>query len=204
MPSSTNHATESAIKTNLDVLARLASEHGPPVLTQAVQALLTAKEYDDPALMLSSANAVFEALRDLIEEYIGTKLGISETIAKGFKEFQAMVRCHPFDELDVAGRAFEAGFNRILKHLTDIQAAVGKLQANDYEVPSAAQLGKEIERLKALKQKVLNDWPWSSASPPPVDREMVARSRAAISRGESCESIEELIGRLSEDYAKND
>jgi len=69
------------------------------------------------------------------------------------------------------------------------------LQERGYEIANADQLGQSILELQELKKGVLANWPWSNQDLPPVDREMVKRSRAAILRGEG-ESVEELIRRL--------
>ena len=73
---------------------------------------------------------------------------------------------------------------------------VQTLETLGYAVENASRLSQEIDELQKLKKKIFESWPWSSDAPPPVDRNMVAESRAAIARGDKGEHIEDLIHRL--------
>ena len=75
------------------------------------------------------------------------------------------------------------------------------LQEQGFEVTGTSQLSREIEELKTLKSDIHKNWPWSTQALPPVDRKMVAESRAAFRRQEG-ESIDDLIRRFGGDPAK--
>jgi hypothetical protein len=64
------------------------------------------------------------------------------------------------------------------------------------EILNVAQLDEHIARWNEVKTNLVDCWPWSDAPLPPVDREMVARSRAAFAAGEPFEDIDTLIERL--------
>ena len=76
--------------------------------------------------------------------------------------------------------------------------AVKQLVEENYVVENAAGLEKGIEDLQKFKKDIFKDWPWSNSPLPPVNRKMVAESRAAIARGEG-EPIQHVIRRLGGD-----
>ena len=102
----------------------------------------------------------------------------------------------PFENLDEVGRGLESRFDEMLKTLIDLRdGPVKLLQEEGHDVENSVQLNRAIEEVQELKKSVLEDWPWSDQELPPVNRQMVAESRAAIKRGEG-ERIEDLIRRL--------
>jgi hypothetical protein len=63
------------------------------------------------------------------------------------------------------------------------------------QIPNARQLEQAVASWRTLKENVVDCWPWSNGEQPPIDRDMIAASREALSRGE-VEPIEDLVRRL--------
>jgi hypothetical protein len=143
-----------------------------------------------------------EELRQLVE-LIDASVPQSVTeVRQACRKIRDLLTGSVCEDWDEVGKALEARFDETLKILTDLGDGSAKLlKNNDHEVENAVQLDQAIEELLELKQGVLEDWPWSYQELPPVDREMVAASRAAFKRGEG-ERIEDLIVRMGGAPAK--
>lgn len=169
----------------------------PAGFTRAVRSFLTALEYDDPALVRSHLHAALEALVGVTDEAVRRRLGWPERIeapCRALRELAEQAEPGQFDDL---GRETAARFDRMIAALTDLRDGPVKLLLDHgYEVGAADQLDRDVRALMRLKEDTLGNWPWSVAALPPLDRQMLAESRAAFQRGEPGEPVEELIGRL--------
>jgi hypothetical protein len=169
----------------------------PLAFTQAVKSFLTALDYDDPALMRSHLNDAREALRDVIREVIAQRLEWPRRAREGCQRVKEKIVGCPRESWDDLGKGLASRFDKRLQSLTDLRdGSVRALQERGYEVENAPQLERAIEELRELKERTLANWPWTDKELPPVDRNMVAESRAALARGEG-ERIDDLIGRLA-------
>ena len=169
----------------------------PAAFARAVRSFLTAVDYNDAALMRSRWTEVGEALVDATDEAIQKRLVWTQGIKESYRDTLADSEGMPLglDNLDELGREFKTNFDRALAVLNDIQQeVVGLFAIHKVEVPSAEQLRKEINELSAFRTDIVDNWPWIDRPLPPVDRQMVAESRAAFARGEG-EPIEDVIRR---------
>jgi hypothetical protein len=175
--------------------ARLARDLSPQ-LSQALQACLTAMSYEDPTLVRSHLNTALEALRETTESTI--RLLVQWPLQKKdyWKEVSAEIENAPLESYDDLGHSLEALFRQDLEIMKrHLNGPVRLLEAHGYEVEASRDLAQAIEDMEKLRKEVLDDWPWSSQDFPPVDRAMVAESRAAIGRQEGV-PIEDVIRRL--------
>ncbi len=200
VPNTVGHTTLDRLREELGRIIGQFDPGVPRAFAQAMKALLTAMEYQDPTLVRSSLEEVLESLRDVTREAIEKRLGWPELSRRACRKIREAMKGFPQENFDELGEGIESQFDRMLEILTDLRdGPVKMLQDKGYEVENAVQLERDIRELQELKQGMLENWPWSSQSLPPVDREMVARSKAAIARGETGESLEELIRRLGGD-----
>jgi hypothetical protein len=195
MPNTCQDAREE-VRVAIQRLAGLNPPTIPRGFTQAMQAYLTAMDYDDIALMRSRLAEAAESFQAGLVEDIRGRLGAPERIRQTCREVLETVKDHPLENWDEPGRLLESLFDGILAGLTEIiNGPVKVLQQHGYPIANAAVLEDEINELHRMKQGILSDWPWSSRDLLPVNRDMVAASRAAIRRHEG-EPIEDLIRRL--------
>jgi hypothetical protein len=163
---------------------------------QAMRSFLAAMEYDDPVLMRSRLNDALEVFKDGTREDIEKRVGWPELARQACRKVKELLKgalCEHFDEI---GREIESSLDKMLKSLTGIRDnAVKVLTERGLVVENAVQLDHAIREVEELKSGVLKDWPWSDRELPPVDRKMVAESKAAIKRNEG-ERVEDLIRRL--------
>jgi hypothetical protein len=199
----TSHATRDKLREEIERLAGLYDAGIPQAFAQAMQSFLTAMDYNDPTLMRSHLNAALEAMRQVVYEAVQKRLGLPQRVKETCRKIRDLMKGCPCEDWDELGQALESRFDETLKVLTDLRdGSVKSLREHGYEVGNAAQLDRAAEELQQLKSGMLDDWPWSDRKLPPVDRQMVAASRAAIKRGEG-EQIEDLIRRLSDAASGN-
>jgi hypothetical protein len=192
-----SHATRDKLREEIERLAGLHDASIPQSFTQAMQSFLTAMDYNDSTLMRSHLNAALEAMQQVVFEAVQKRLGLSRGARETCRKIRDLMKGCAYEDWDELGRSLESRFDETLKVLTDLRdGPVKSLRDHGYEVGNAAQLDRAVEELQELKSGMLDDWPWSDRELPPVDRQMVAASRAAIKRGEG-ERIEDLIRRLS-------
>jgi hypothetical protein len=202
MANTASHATRKAMREEIERLVGQLDARFPPALIEAMQSLLTAIDYDDVALMRSQVHASLEGLQQVVHESIQRSLGWPQRARDSWRTILGMLKGLPYENWDEAGKPLVSGLDGLLKNLSDLRdGAVKPLQKHGYEVENAAQLENTIRELQELKEGIVESWPWSDRELPPVDRAMVAESRAAIKRGEG-EPIEDLIRRLGGDPAK--
>jgi hypothetical protein len=198
MPDTAPHGKQDGIREHFERLVGRLDRQFPPAIPEAMKAVLTAMEYNDPALIKSHLNTAFEALKDLISDAIETRLGRPLAIRDGWLKIRKELSGRPAEDYDELGEEIESVFDELLADMVNLlEGPVRMLQDRDYAVENAGRLETETEELKKLKEDILSLWPWSSQELPPVNRKMVTESRAAIARGEG-ESIEVLIRRLQE------
>jgi hypothetical protein len=169
---------------------------------RAFDSYLTAADYQDETLMRSAREDVKAVLGDVLVESIekavsGTTEGL-ELLRQFANQFEGSV-VEPDEQFDNLGRSFSNVVRTALTglvRLRDVPLMV--VRKHGVEVPNAAKLDEHIAHWEAVKANLIDCWPWTDAPIPlpPVDREMVARSRAALEAGEKGEDINALIERL--------
>jgi hypothetical protein len=197
MPTATGRGSPVGHQEELERLARAFDASHLPAVTQAMRAVLTAMDYNDPALLQSSMNEAGLALADAIGEEILRQhkwVALARDVCRGTMRD---LTCVPAENFDETGRSLESFLDNLLRHFAELRdQRVSLLLDRGYEVRNADCLARDIEDLQALKTETLGDWPWSwEDRPPPLNREMVERSRATIALGGG-EPIEDLIRRL--------
>jgi hypothetical protein len=165
-----------------------------PAFSQALTGLVDAFNYGDKAVVQSHMQAALAALKDFMEDKITVLQRHSlSALWATIKENLKGEACEDYDGL---GKWLETRLKDRIEILQSFRDTAEMLKVRDYEVEGAAHLDQELDELQELKS-ALGRWPWSSRQLPPVDRKMVAESRASIARGEG-EPIEQLIRRLGE------
>ena len=199
MPHTASKVTHDSLRAEIEGLVGQFDASIPQSLTQALQSCLTARDYHDIILLRSHLIAALASLQKVVYEAVQKRLGWPQQAREACQRIFDLIKGCPVENWDDVGKALESRFEETLKILADLRdGAVKSLQEHEYDVDNADQLERDIEELQKLKKSVLENWPWSNQALPPVDRGMVARSRAAIVRGEG-ESIDDLIRRLGGD-----
>ena len=162
----------------------------------AVRSFLTATAEKDLTLMRSHLDAALEAFRSASREEVRKRLDWPRLAREVCQRVRELLTDLPFEDLDEIGKELEAGLGRMLNGLLALRdSAVKPLQEVGYEVENAGALETAVAELRDLKQSLFENWPWSHRELPPVDRNMVAESRAAFRR-QGGERVEDLIRRL--------
>jgi hypothetical protein len=177
----------------------------PRALTEALLGFLRARDYSDITVMRSHLNAALESLQSVTNEAVEKRLGWPTHVREVCRNIRDEMTGCVSENWDDLGKLLESRFDGALRILMELRdGPVKALQEHGYEVRSALRLEGDIRELEELKEEVLFDWPWSDRELPPVNRAMVAASRAALDRGERGERIEDLIRRLVGNPAKSD
>jgi hypothetical protein len=196
MPNTTSRSGRDQVRVMLERFTGQADPSVPPSLVEATQGFLTAMEYQDVTLMRSHLETAMAAFQKSIDQAVQNRLGSTGRAKEICDKVMEDITNQPCENWDEIGRELESYLSGQIKHLVDLRdGAVKLLQDRNYEILSAPQLERDIRKLQALKNETLGNWPWSSQQLPPVDRRMVAESRAAIQAGE-IEQKEQLIRRL--------
>jgi hypothetical protein len=186
-----------------ELIRQLEVDRLPVFLTEAMKSVLAAMDYNDPTLVRSSLNEAFLALA----EEMGTEIPECQKLVSYAREVcreeLEELRGVAAEEFDEIGRALEEFLNGYLKHFERGRDLVRSLMDRGYEVRNAEVLTRSIEDLLALKKETLGDWPWSTQDvPPPLNRDVLAKARTAISEGRG-EQIDDLIKRSGGGRAKD-
>jgi hypothetical protein len=172
------------------------------VYAKAVEKFLTAAEYRDDALMRSAIEEAKAALADSLPEVVDTQLRYSAKARAEVEDFKRSVEgvpIEPGEAFDELGRSLSLLVGQLLRVLNALRdGTIPLARRHGYDVSNAAHLDDHITYWEAVKRDLVDLWPWSTIPLPlpPVDREMVARSRAAFQAGEPFEDIDTLIARL--------
>lgn len=194
-----------ALRQKLDGI-RVVDDSVRGLFVQAMGNFLTAASYPDVVLMRSALEEAKTALGvDItagVEELIGRSLSSQALLREVTDVLEGVlegVPVEPCEELDDMGRAVTDVVSLPLHHLRGFRdGPLAMARKHGLDVPNAAKLDEHITQWETVKANLVDCWPWSNvpAPLPPVDREMVARSRAAILAGEPGEDINALIERL--------
>jgi hypothetical protein len=190
-----------ALRRNLEDL-RGGAEVTSDVYAKAVEKFLTAAEYSDDALMRSAIEEAKAALADSLAEVVDTQLRCSAKARAEVEDFKRRVEgvpIEPGETFDELGRSLSLLVGQLLRVLNALRdGPIPLARRHGYNVSNGAHLDDHIAYWGVVKRDLVDLWPWSTIPfpLPPVDREMVARSRAARERGEQGESIDALIERL--------
>lgn len=166
-------------------------------LVQAMSSFLSAMAYDDVTLLRSSMSESLEAFRAAIREDIERRTGWPEVACQACRKVRESLKDVVSEDFDDVGKGIESALNKMLNSLLGLRdGSVRMLTEKGYVIENASQLDCIINEIQKVKSGILDNWPWSwDIEFPPLDRKMVAESRAAIKRGEG-ERIEDLIRRL--------
>lgn len=115
---------------------------------------------------------------------------------EAFKSMLEGVRLQVDEEFDRCGVSLSIRVGELLHVLEGFRHKLSMAGLIGIGAPNAAKLDEHIAYWEEVKANLVDCWPWTDAPPPPVDREMVARSRAAFAAGEPFEDIDTLIERL--------
>lgn len=190
-----------AFRQKLDDLRLRADGQGSSFF-EAMEKLLTAAGYQDDTLMraaLEEANtALVASVGQAVEHLVAHSTSLRQMIEEFTRDLEGKVvePDEQFDELGLLISRVVTGATSALGELRD--GAVATVSKHGLEVPNAAKLDEHLAVWEAVKADLVDCWPWSTVPVPlpPVDREMVARSRAAFQAGEPGEEIDAIIERL--------
>jgi hypothetical protein len=194
--SSTACQTIDEMKNKLQGLAAYASNIMPPLAT-ALEALLAAIDYEDDELIKTGLNGAFAALSETIRNIIPKIVREDEPARRELQDVLNQLGTFNAEDLDAVGKELESAINLQLAQVSRMYDTVKKLREQGYPVEEEIELGRLRNEWRQIKVRVLADWPWTTNPLPQVDRDMVARSRAAIKAGQRGEPIEDLVRRLS-------
>lgn len=197
MPIRVGRSTSDGHRGDLDRLVRALEANRLPALTQAMTAVLTARDYNDPTLVRSALNEASLTLAEATSEDIRGQhelVGLARDVCRG--ELDGLTG-KPAEDCDKVGRSLEAFLTGLIKVFEDTRdQLVRSLLDRGYEVRHVEMLARDIESLHALKREILGNWPWSAADvAPPLNRAMVEASRETIAAGRA-ERADDVINRL--------
>ncbi len=190
-----------ALRHKLDDI-RAAADDTNDLFVRAMESFLTAVEYRDDTLRRSALEEAKGSLESSLTSHV-------ESLAKHSAAAQAEVRdfntrfegvvVEPDQEFDDLGRSMSLLVQDVLGELVEFRGGtIVVASRHGMTLPNAAKLNEHIAYWEQVKADLVDLWPWSDAPVPlpPADREMIARSRAAIEAGEVGEDIDTLIARL--------
>lgn len=195
MVSTTSPTKPDGLRVALEKLASLEWEMSP-AFPQLIHAFLTAMDYNDSPLLESRANSIFEALQGMVNDNIKKVLGSAEYLQRAWQHIVDFLQEHPSENCDELGKQFEAYLQTGIAALNQLRdGPVKSMEDAGYAIADAPALADGIEELHKLTQSICENWPWSDRPLPPVNREMVARSRAELVLREG-ESFAEMVRRV--------
>jgi hypothetical protein len=185
--------TLDSVRTEFEKLA--ASDWEPAPL---IQAYLTALDCEDGGLARPQANAIGAYLRDRMDSQIQKRLGSAKIMKEVWQQIVTAIADSPRPSFDEVGKHFFSMFDQriavLTGHLEDPVHSL--LEAAGYPARNIEKLRVDVQELKELKQSFLANWPWTSRPLPPVNRDMVARARAALALREG-EKFDDMLRRVS-------
>ncbi len=191
----TSDGTKSKLIRELSRLVASLGEGGRQPVAESVQSILTAVQYDDIVLAESALEATRAAFREEVTRTVGAQLTTASEIRTFVQEMFSRIGdqspFEPDERLDKLGEATEAIHRFAVDRLQGILTHSGEIMKS-LGIDLVDSLYAEMKFWDDFKINVLDTWPRSNREPLPVDREMVAASRAAIDRGEGI-PLEDLI-----------
>jgi len=189
-----NHGPLEGLRETLETLLECIPPAAGPDLTESVRGFLAAIDYKDDALLRSRYELLGVAFADTADKAIVQAKNWVERARDICRKTQSL-NGPPSEQFDELGRILEAMFDRLRQDLSGIKRGWVRLaQDCAQDVPRAGELESLIRDLNTLQISTLTGWPWSSLGLPPVDRKMVAESRAAYGRGEG-EPLQDWLSR---------
>lgn len=186
----------------LELLLKLIEDRGNRAsfsFVQAGRSVLAALEYKDDALLRSHLETAKQCFIDFAEERIATYIKESKAAFlvcdAWVKSLSAQRAVSPNRELDDVGERLQQIAQKQLKLLTDLQHGI-ILVFDDVSFSGSGPLHNEINRWREFENAYLIQWPWTSRTRKPVNREMLAESKRSRERGEAGISVEDLINKL--------
>jgi hypothetical protein len=194
MPDTVNRNQAETMKRTLESIAN-SSSGVPPQVNSAILDVVTAANYADEALLVSSFNSLLSCLADVARYLIQrTITAVEETktaIRKGWRESVDCLACEDFDDLK---NAIESIIDERISTMSQLRdKMVKKLEERDYKVENAQQLEDAIRDLRQFRQDILKEWPSPNKPPSSLNRQAIAEAREAIARGEKGLRKDELI-----------
>jgi hypothetical protein len=177
---------------------------GDQAFADIMRSVLIAAEYEDAALIRSSVNAALEQYKESVEDLIDRTIAVAEKAENVLNNVMRELTGCVVEDADDLGKRLETLFQTGQSKLTEIKNdRVLPLQEHGHDVRNADRLEATIIRMTQLKTHVAKTWPWTSRKLPPVNRKMVAESRAAFARGKGV-SIEDVIRNLGGEPSANE
>jgi hypothetical protein len=174
-----------------------------PPMIDAMQSMITAFEYKDQSLMESAFHSAMKVLHENLQNRVNRILQIPGAMRKAMAELSKMVAVQPPEKRlelmrDLKNDLIQNGyFSTNTNELTDkLKQRIKFLGDRGYPIENADQIDQITQEIQKLKQLALESWPSGDRPVPPLDRDMMARSKEAFERGEAL-SIEEVTVTVS-------
>jgi hypothetical protein len=197
-----DNAALRALRRKLDDVRRDDDTGTRSLFVQAMEKFLSAADYPDLALMqsyLEEAKCELGVLLTTAVDALADRSTAARSVVQQFTDLYEGEVVTPDEHFDELGRSLSQIVSNRLLILRDFKGGeIATALKHSVEVPNAAKLDGHIAYWEGVKTDLVDRWPWTDAPLPfpPVDREMVARSRAAIVAGELGEEIDALVARL--------
>jgi vacuolar-type H+-ATPase subunit I/STV1 len=182
------------LKRELQNLCKVGKDRAPKV-TDAVLALIAAVDYEDEALMDSSAASVMASLAELARDCIAKAIKVSEATKTALREaWKKHIDKKAFEitVIEEIKDEIETIIDERIERLSKLRKWVKSLEEQEEQVENAPSLEEAIRDLRRFREDILKGWP-SRKPPAPLDRKAIAQAREAIARGEKGMSKDELI-----------
>lgn len=189
------------IEAKLKVIEARGREHGSETsfpFAQAIRSLLTALEYDDPAIRDSHLENAKQCFIDHAEEFISESIKesrASRILCEGHVQSFSEEMISPSRKFDEYGEKLQEFTQMNLRMLVKMQRELFSVY-EDVVFSGAGPLQNEIQRWRHFENSFLKPWPWTSRTRKPVDRGMLTEAKLARERGEKGLPAEEAIAQL--------
>ncbi len=178
---------------------------GNQEFADVMRSVLVAAEYEDDHLLRSSINAALEQYQEEVDNLIVRAIAFTEKSEKIWIKARTEMTGSPCaEDIDDLGNHLVYLFRTAEEKLTEIrETRVVPLREHGHDVNNAGRLEAGIAKMAQLKEYITRSWPWTSRKLPPVNRKMVAESRAEIAQGKGI-NIEDAIRQLGGDPTKTE
>jgi hypothetical protein len=176
-----------SIRRDLNKQLRLLRGKAPELFVEAFEGLITALDYRDTTMMVAHLRTALNSVHEKAVESVEKVLTFSE---RGLNLCDEVVgelgngAIKPSEEFDDLGHDLSDLATAAIGKLDGLIKLIGVISRHVEEPICHAELVRELEKWQEMKARVIDPWPWSAMKIPPVNWDMVARSRAAFERGD--------------------
>ena len=195
MPNLANRGAFDALNRELEAIAK---QGVSPLLSDAVQSVLTAIDYEDETLLESSFASLLNCLTEVARDLIGREISASENAKNVIRIYwRDSIDLTVSENFDEVKNAIESLIDRRIASMMEIRdKLVARLNKKDHPIANAPQLDEAIVDLRKFRESILKDWPSPESQPfLPVDRKAIAEAREAIARGEKGLRKDQIVWR---------